>query len=64
MTTEETEWEILSKKNKICELDIIPTNLLQDKLPTVLETITQIVNILLMTGTFPIDWKKLFLDHY
>ena len=44
-------------KNKACELDTIPTNLLKDILPTVLETITQIVNMSLTTGTFPLDWK-------
>ena len=55
MTIEEIEREMLSMKNKICELDTIPTNLLKNTLPTVLETITQIVNMSLTTGTFPLD---------
>ena len=37
-TNEEIESEILSMKNKTCELDTIPTNLLKDILLTVLET--------------------------
>ena len=37
-----------------CELDIILTYFLKDLLPTLLETITQIVNILLTTDTFPL----------
>ena len=47
-------------KNKTCELDTIPTNLPKEILLIVLETstITQLVNMLLATGTFPIDWKK------
>ena len=57
MTNKEIEREILSMKNKTCELDTIPTNLLKDILLTVLETITQIVNMSLTTGTFPLDWK-------
>ena len=57
MTNEEMEREILNMKNKTCELDIIPTNLLKDILPAVLETITQIVNKSLTTGIFQLDWK-------
>ena len=57
MTSKEIERELLSKKNQTCELDTIPRNLLKDIIPTVLETITQIVNILLKTGTLPLDWK-------
>ena len=44
-------------KNKTCELDAILTYLIKDILPAVLKTITQIVNMLLPTGTFPVDWK-------
>ena len=43
--------------NKTCELYAIPTNLIKDTLPAVLKTITQIVNMSLTTGTFPLDWK-------
>ena len=44
-------------KNKTCELDTIPTNVLKDIHPTVLKTITQIVNMSLTTGTLPLYWK-------
>ena len=43
--------------NKTCELDAIPTYLFRDILLAVLKTITQIVNISLTTGIFPLDWK-------
>ena len=52
-----TSVPMLSMKNKTCELDTIPTNLLKVILLTVMETITQIVNMSLTTGTFPLDWK-------
>ena len=58
MTYKEIEREILSMKNKTCELDTIPTNLLRDILLTVLKIITQIVNMSLTTSTFPLYWKK------
>ena len=54
---EEIEKEICSMNNKTCELNAIPTYLIKDVLPAVLKTITQIVNMLLTTGTFPLDWK-------
>ena len=57
MTNEEIEREILSMKNKTCELDTIPTNLLKDILLAVIKIIMQIVNMSLTTGTFPLDWK-------
>ena len=44
-------------KNKTCELDTIPTNLIKDILLALLKTITQIVTMSLTTGTFPLDWK-------
>ena len=54
MTNKETARGILSMKNKTCELDTIATNLLKDILLTVLETITQIVNMSLTISTFTI----------
>ena len=57
MTNENIEREILSMKNKTCEVDTIPTNLLKDILLTVLETTTHIVNMSLTTSTSPLDWK-------
>ena len=58
LTRKEIEKVTLSMKNKTCELDVILTNLIKDILPTVLNTITQIVNMSLTTGTFPLEWKK------
>ena len=57
LTGKEIEREILSMKNKTCELDAIVTNLIRDILLAVLKTVTQIVNILLTTWTFPLDWE-------
>ena len=57
LTDEEIEKEICSMNNKTCELDAIPTYLINDILPAVLKTITQIVNMSLTTGTFPLDLK-------
>ena len=45
--------EILSMKNKTCELGAIPTNLIKDILPAVLKTITQIVKCCLQLGPSP-----------
>ena len=56
MNNEEIEREILSMKNKTCELNTIPTNLFKDILCST-QTITKIVNMSLTTGTFPQDWK-------
>ena len=54
ISNKEIEREILSMKNTTCKLDIILTNLLKDILLTILETITQIVNMSLTTVTFPL----------
>ena len=40
-----------------CELDHIPTEVLKRILPTILGTITEIVNLSLSTGSFAQDWK-------
>ena len=57
LSNEDIEREILSMSNKTCELDAIPKYLIKDILPAVLKSITQIVNMSLTTGTFPLDWK-------
>ena len=54
---EEVQKEIMSMKNKSCEPDIIPTELLKAMLPSCIETIVQIVNISLPKGLFATDWK-------
>ena len=50
LTMEAVQTEIMSVKNKSCELDIIPTE-------SCIETIAQIVNISLRKGLFATDWK-------
>ena len=48
----------MEMKNKSCELDIIPTTLLEEILPACLHTITQIVNLSLTHADFNEEWKK------
>ena len=54
---EEVQKEIMSMKNKSCELDTIPTNLLKEILPSCIEAITHIVNTSLTKGIFPNNWR-------
>ena len=54
---EEVQKEIMSMKNKTCELYAIPTNLLKEILPSCTETITHIVNTSLTKGIFANSWK-------
>ena len=56
-TMEEVQKEIMPMKNKSCELDFIPTQLLKAMLPSCIETIAQNVNISLTKGLFVTDWK-------
>src|SRR6218665_3155979 len=46
-----------SLPNKQCELDPIPTSLLKDCASVLLPVITQIINLSLSTGNFPLDFK-------
>ena len=48
-------------KNKSCELDAIPTNLLKEILPSCIETITHIVNTSLTKGIFTNNWKTVIM---
>ena len=57
LTTTQVELIIKSMKPKSCKLDIIPTQLLKEMLPTLLPTITEIVNLSLSQGTFCDNWK-------
>ena len=54
--------EIMSVKNKSCELDFIPTELLKTMLPYCIKTIAQIVNISLAKGLFATDWKTAIVN--
>ena len=49
---EEVQKEIMSMKNKSCELNVIPTNLLKEILPSCIEAITHIINTSLTKGIF------------
>ena len=44
--------------NKCCSLDVIPTWLLKQCMPTILPTLTKVVNISLKSGTFPTSLKQ------
>ena len=48
---------IMSLSTKSCELDIVPTRLLKEILPSVLPIITKIVNLSLEKGVFAEAWK-------
>ena len=57
--TEKEVFKIISKSpKKSCALDPIPAGFLIDILPTLLPTITKIINISLETGTVPRSMKK------
>ena len=56
-TTDEITKLINQSPNKQCELDPIPTHLLKQIIPTVIQTITNIVNLSLSTGIFPSQFK-------
>ena len=57
LSCSEVHKEILSMGNKTCELDHILTKVIKGILPTILGTITEIVNLSLSTGSFAQDWK-------
>lgn len=45
-------------QTKSCELDILPTKVLKLFLKELLPTITQLVNLSLAQGVFPVKWKQ------
>ena len=49
--------EIMEIKNKSCELDIICTSVFKQLLPVCIDTISQIVSLLLTSGNFCMPWK-------
>ena len=61
---EEVQKEIMLMKDKSCELDAIPTNLLKEILPSCIETITHIVNTSLTKGIFANNWKTAIVHPY
>ena len=57
-TTGDEVTKIIKKmKTKSCELDFLPTLLLKEALPYVINTITSIMNVSLEQGVFPDSWK-------
>ena len=56
-TTDEVKKLILTSPSKTCDLDPIPTELLKSCLDVLLVPITQIVNLSLISGTFPDIFK-------
>ena len=57
MTTEEVARLISSMATKSCELDAIPTSVLKQITPSIVHTITKIINISLTQGIFAEEWK-------
>ena len=48
---------IFSMKTKSCQLDTLPTKLLKECIDSILQTITNLVNISLQDGVFTSRWK-------
>jgi hypothetical protein len=57
VTEQEVSKIILNSSNTFCDLDPIPTSLLKQCLPTLLSTLTNIINLSLETGVFPDQFK-------
>ena len=57
LSTSDVTKIILGMKTKLCEIDPIPTKLLKEILPSVIEPITKIVNTSLQQGIFSKHWK-------
>ena len=57
LSEEEVELIIRGLSSKSCELDVIPTSLLKDILPSVLPIITRLINTSLKDGAFVETWK-------
>ena len=57
LTCDEVQKEVMGMKNKTCELDHIPTQVLKQILPTILGAMTDVVNRSLLTGSFAHNWK-------
>ena len=57
MTIEEVARLISSMATKSCKLDAISTSLLKQITPSIVHTITKIINISLTQGIFPEEWK-------
>ncbi len=58
LTEEEVSKLLLSSNPTTCPLDPIPSHLLQAVSPTLLPTLTHIINTSLLTGIFPTAFKQ------
>ena len=47
----------LRKKSTTCDLDPSPTDLVKDNIDILLQIITKMVNLSLLSGVFPEEWK-------
>ena len=57
LSEKEVESIIKSLSSKSCELDVIPTNLLKEILPSILPLVMRLVNTSLKEGLFVETWK-------
>ena len=57
MSAEDSTLIIKSMVSKSCELDVIPTALLKDILPHIIDTLVKIINASLEQGDFAEKWK-------
>ena len=64
LTHEEVKKIIMSSPSILCENDTIPTTLLKEILPSILDLTVNIVNASLIQGIFQMDSKKHWLNHY
>ena len=52
---------LVKLQTKSCELDVIPTKILKEIMYSLIETITNIVNISLRKGLFASEWTTVIL---
>ena len=64
VSIEETTKYIMKAPSRSCELDPIPIDLLKEVTHKLSPTLTDLINTSLKEGTFPMELKKLFFDHY
>ena len=59
VSKQQVERELKSiKRNKATGLDDLPPGLLKDSAEVISAPLTHLINISLMTSTFPADWKE------
>ena len=63
MPKSEVKAIIMTMKSKSCETDPIPTHIFKQLLPSILPTVTKIVNLSLSEGEFSNKWKMQLSNH-